>query len=133
MKKLVLLFALLLPVTVWAAKYPSMVFTTTQGDEFSISSANLTINVEGDKIVATSGEDVLTFDALELASMEFSTETTTVVDNLVSENSALALYTLDGRYVGEFCCLEKAKNALDGGIYVAVMKNGGTVKINIKK
>ena len=134
MKKLILMATALFASIGVYADYPSMEFTTDKGTKFLIAAENLSITINGDKVIATNENENLEFDASELTMMRFSTEKSAGVESVTDLNEGpVTFYTTDGKIAGQFNSMDDARTNLDGGIYIVKLENGGSLKINIKK
>ena len=111
-----------------AADYTYLVFTTTGGTQTAVTAADLTITFSDGNMIAASGSETLATIALsDLASMEFSNETsgieTTISDSLITDKETV-IYDLNGRQMPQGAALPK-------GIYI--LKNSKrTIKMQVK-
>ena len=134
MKKLILMFFLLLSVGIASANYNYMIFVTDTGEHFSIDSSGLTIKIDDDKVIATTGNEILEFYSASLSQMYFSNVTTTSVLKLETlENSGAIVYSLDGIAMGKFTSLDEIRDVLPNGVYLLKLSDGSSLKINLIK
>lgn len=125
MKRLLLLSILMVGVlSAFAADYTHLTFETTDGAKISVPASSLSITISGTTLTAGSES----FTLSNLSKMYFSTadETTGISEVLKmdSEDSATAIYDLQGRMV--------PKDQLRSGqVYIVKSKNG-THKIAVR-
>lgn len=138
MKKLLFLmvFCILSVMTCYADPVYLCVYTTSDGDTpRMIPAENLMLTIVGDKLVATNEvEGGWTFPLDELKGMEFSTDSTVGISDILENNSGIIkLYDINGVCAGEFNSFEEANKGLSKGLYVIKSENNTTVKILLGK
>jgi hypothetical protein len=116
-----------------AADYPSLVFTLTDGTTRSITSAGLNLTFSDGNLTATSGSTTITIPLASLTKMEFSTESTTAVEDInadVTLDDHTEVYDLNGRLLanGQWSTVN---GRLKPGVYM-IKSNGKTTKVQVR-
>lgn len=110
-----------------------MIFSTTDGSEYSISSSNLQIKFTSDKLVATSDGNTLEVPLAKLKTMQFSEKQSGIDGTVIDTPTQLTVYGIDGTVKGIFDSVESASAKLDNGVYILKDKNGLSIKIAVRK
>ena len=120
MKKLVLFLAIfILSVSLSAAEYNYLVFTSTSGTTTALDVQNLTMSVNGSSLIVTNQAGNKTFALAELKQMQFSEDgTVTGLENVLNADRPVQVYTTDGKHIGLFENLIEATQTLTQGVYV---------------
>lgn len=135
MKKWILLLAVqVFTFSTMAATFTTMRFVTNDDNEHLISLDGLEITINNGMLTATSGDNVLTLPAADIATMEFSTKQSSAID-LENANYAgtVNVYGVDGRACGTFESAAAASTSLPAGTYIIKAENGQTSKLTIRK
>lgn len=135
MKKIFILLALIVPFGCFAENYQTLLFQTADGGKIPVPTANLVISVDDGKLFISNTDESMILETSDLMSMEFIEEalSPSITESLYSDASPVKLYTLDGLFAGEFCCIDSARENLPGGIYIIKLADGGSLKVNFKK
>ena len=136
MKKFILLFAGILSSALAFADYNYVLFSLDNGEKKSIASENLKITFSSGNLIAESGETVLSLPLNDLASMEFSNDSSgdAGIESLSPDTwQDVNIFTIDGEHKGKFESLQNAANILPKGIYIVNVKNGQSFKIVVGK
>ena len=131
MRKLILMFLLVCAGMVQAGEYAYLVFTNTEGTQTALSVTDLTMTVNGDQLDVTNAEGTVNFSLTELASMEFSANGLTALENVLDGDKPVQVYSINGMTLGSFSSLVQAVQQLDRGAYVMV-QNGKSQKLVVK-
>ena len=125
MKKLFLFLMMMVgTLAAHAEDYTYLTFETTDGAKVSVSVSSLTITISGTTLMA--GEKSFTLSNLSKMYFSASNETTGISEELrvESEESATAIYDLNGRKV--------QNNQMRSGQVYIVKTKSGTHKIAVK-
>ena len=126
MKKIcVFMVAVVCAVMTQAADYPYLVFTNTAGTTTAMSVSSLTMTVSGSSLQVTNSDGTETFTLTDLASMQFSAESSiaTAIENVLEADCAVEVFSVTGAQIGSFGSLIEAAGVLPTGAYV--IKQGG--------
>lgn len=125
-RRLLLLLLMMGTLSIHANDYTYLTFETTDGAKVSVSATSLTLVINGTTLTVGNQSFTLT----NLSKMYFSTsDETTGIDQiengeLIIENSATAIYDLQGRKV--------SKNQMRSGQVYIVKTTSGTHKVAVK-
>lgn len=134
MKKLLLMFMLCAASSIVAnAEYSLMKFTGTDGEVSYLSVENLEIVFDNGMMIASSNGGSVEFPLADIASMEFSNDSATVIEINSLTEGEVDVYSIDGKPFGKFDSASIALENLPAGIYVMNKKDGSTIKITVKK
>lgn len=129
-----ILFALLLtllPATALAEAPLMMAFQTTDGMVKTIDAESLSMTVTDGKLLASNGSESLEFALPDLAKMYFTGEAA-LTELLATADTAVSVYTADGKQVGNYVSAAKAVESLPAGIYIVAAATGKTFKISVR-
>lgn len=119
--------------TASSAQYPSMMFTTIDGEVHLAPVEDLRITfVDGD-LVASSANRTLSIPLDKLMSMQFSEEEASIDRIVINSDAPVEVYDLSGVCYGTFVSAEAMRAELQEGIYVVKQADGATSKIFLKK
>lgn len=117
-----------------ASSYSSMIFKTIDGKSYTVSSTGLVVTYDGSNIlVSNSASESLTFPAVNLISMQFGGEVSSV-DAIGAEfANEVDVYDLTGIFLARFNSISAAREALPSGVYIVKASDSKTLKIKIEK
>lgn len=131
MKKLFLLPVMLMAtLTMSADTYPSMLFTNADGSTTLLSVTDLVITFEGGNVCVTNDGGTTLLPLTDLVTMQFSMEMSSIED-VISLNGAVEVWTLAGVRVGSFASGTEAASALSQGVYI-VKSAVSTLKVKVQ-
>jgi hypothetical protein len=131
MRKFILIALLVCAGMVQAGEYAYLVFTNTAGTQTALSVTDLTMTVSGTQLDVTNAEGTVNFTLTELASMAFSANGLTALENVLDGDKPVQVYSINGASLGSFSSLVQAVQQLDRGAYVMV-QNGKSQKLVVK-
>ena len=118
MKKLCLLFALCCAMMAHADTYKYLVFTNQTGTTTAFALDNLILKLDGADLQVTNNEGSVNFVLTDLASMQFSMDGTTSVENVLNADAPVQVYTLTGVSLGTYPSMFDAVKNMNAGTYV---------------
>ncbi len=131
MRKMVLVLVVIFgAIMVHAAELPYLVFYNTSGTATVLSVSNMTLKVDGSLLTVTNDEGSTNFTLTELASMQFSDNTTTI-ENVIFADQPVAVFSMTGVALGTYTNLNEAAAALSAGSYV--ISNGNNAQTIVVK
>lgn len=129
MRKIAMLLAVCLAVTVQAGTYSYLAFTNTDGTTTAFSVSNLTLTVNGSNLKVTNDEGTVNMVLTDLATMQFTNEAT-AVENVLNGDQPVQVYSLSGVSMGTFGSMVEAAQQLGAGAYVITSgKNAQTIVV----
>lgn len=135
MKKIFFLaMACIMAAVASAGEFNSMCFTSTDGGKHYISLSQLEITVSDGMLTATADEaQSLTFPLDQLQSMEFSSESPSVINEISAQKTGrVTAYDIKGMSHGNYYSVTEAAKSLSAGTYVIKSADGHTYKIIVK-
>lgn len=115
------------------AEEVNMVFKTADGLTHSIGAAGLEIHFADGQMIATNTGSSISLPVETLASMEFSTDSSSVIESVNSVSGEVSVSSINGVAVGSFASLNDATNELPEGVYIIKSASGATTKIILRK
>jgi hypothetical protein len=118
-KRVMMLMVLVsLAVCANAETYKYLEFTSTSGTKTVFNVANLTLVVSGNNLQVTNVDGTVNLTLVDLASMQFFTNTGTALENILNADAEIQVSTITGVSLGVYPSLSEACQSLTTGIYV---------------
>jgi hypothetical protein len=118
-KRVMMLMVLVsLAVCANAGTYKYLEFTSTSGTKTVFNVANLTLVVSGNNLQVTNVDGTVNLTLVDLASMQFFTNTGTALENILNADAEIQVSTITGVSLGTYSSLVEACQSLTTGIYV---------------
>jgi hypothetical protein len=118
-KRVMMLMVLVsLAVCANAGTYKYLEFTSTSGTKTVFNVANLTLVVSGNNLQVTNVDGTVNLTLVDLASMQFFTNTGTALENILNADAEIQVSTITGVSLGVYPSLSEACQSLTTGIYV---------------
>lgn len=114
------------------AEYKSMIFSTATGVSHSLDLTGLEIEFTDGKLLALNSEQTLELPLAQMATMEFSENISSGIDDALAGTSEVSVYNLSGALCAEGASPSAALGNLTPGIYVMKYSDGTTIKILVK-
>lgn len=118
MKKTLLLFFVACTMVAHASTYNYLVFTNTAGATTAFGVHNLTLTINETELQITNAEGTINLILTSLHSMQFSTDGTTALENVLNADAPLQVFTISGTSLGTYASLLDVAQHLDAGTYV---------------
>lgn len=118
MKRLFLLLAVCGSLLSYAGSYNYLVFVSTAGTTTTFSVEVLTMHVEGSHLHVSNTNGTVDLVLTDLASMQFSSDGTTMLENVLNADAPVQVYSVTGASIGTYCSMVKAAKGLNAGTYV---------------
>ena len=131
MKRLLLLFFICYAMAAHASSYNYLVFTNTAGTTTAFSVNNLTLTVNGTELQITNANETVQITLTALKSMQFSTDGTTALENVLNADAPVQVFSISGSSIGTYTSLLNAAQNLNAGTYV--ITNGSASQTIIVK
>ena len=132
MRKIGMVLAMLVCVVMaQAGEYAYLVFTNAAGTKTALSVNEMTLKVNGAQLDVTNAEGTVNFTLTDLASMEFSADGLTAIENVLDGDAPVQVYSVNGMTLGNFSSLVQAVQQLDKGVYIMV-QSGKSQKLIVK-
>lgn len=118
-KRVMMLMVLVsLAVCANAETYKYLEFTSTSGTKTVFNVANLTLVVSGNNLQVTNVDGTVNLTLVDLASMQFFTNTGTALENILNADAEIQVSTITGVSLGVYPSLSEACQSLNAGVYV---------------
>lgn len=101
-----------------AGTYSYLEFTNTSGAKTAFNVTNLSLTISNNTLQIRNDEGSVDFTLTDLESMQFTTNCTTSVDNILNADAPVQVLTLNGALVGTYPSLVDAAKCLSVGVYV---------------
>ena len=131
MKRLFLLLAVCASLLSYAGSYDYLVFVSTAGTTTTFSVEGLTMHVEGSHLHVSNTNGTVDLVLTDLASMQFSTDGTTALENVLNADAPVQVFTISGTSLGTYASLLDVAQHLDAGTYV--ISNGTITQTSVGK
>ena len=118
MKRLSLLLAVCGSLLSYAGSYNYLVFVSTAGTTTTFSVEGLTMHVEGSHLHVSNTNGTVDLVLTDLASMQFSSDGTTMLENVLNADAPVQVYSVTGASIGTYCSMVEAAKGLNAGTYV---------------
>ena len=118
MKRLFLLLAVCGSLLSYAGSYNYLVFVSTAGTTTTFSVEGLTMHVEGSHLHVSNTNGTVDLVLTDLASMQFSSDGTTMLENVLNADAPVQVYSVTGASIGTYCSMVEAAKGLNAGTYV---------------
>ena len=115
----------------YASSYNYLVFTNTAGTTTAFSVNNLTLTVNGTELQITNANGTVQITLTALKSMQFSTDGTTALENMLNADAPVQVFSISGSSIGTYTSLLDAAQNLNAGTYV--ITNGSASQTIIVK
>ena len=123
MKRLSLLLAVCGSLLSYAGSYNYLVFVSTAGTTTTFSVEGLTMHVEGSHLHVSNTNGTVDLVLTDLASMQFSSDGTTMLENVLNADAPVQVYSVTGASIGTYCSMVEAAKGLNAGTYVIASGN----------
>lgn len=134
MKKILMTTTVLLgSLGAGAYDYPYLTLQKTDGTEVTLSVEQLQLTFADGKLTATNSDGSQSIALTELSKMFFTSQSAGIDDLSATDNSdqTVDVYTIDGKAIGTFDTMAKAKESLRPGLYI-MKSTGRTIKMTVK-
>lgn len=128
MKKFIIAAILAFPSLLHAEDFPWVVLGLADGSEVAVASAGLEITYAGSELRLSSATVAQSLPIANVKTLKFSSENTAIAGLLADPDGQVECYGLDGKSVGTFAGIDRARAALGSGIFV-VKSAGKTLKV----
>lgn len=122
------LSAVVLPMCVNAAVFPSLSFNLKDNTQLSFPSAKIEMVYSDGMLNVTSEAGTQVIPVSNIKSMQFTSVSTNVAESVISDADDIEIYSLTGIRLGSFSHLSEAQAQLPSGIYIA-NQSGKSVKV----
>lgn len=109
-----------------------LAFLSADDTVSQIEAKSLSMTIAGDKLIAANGSESLELELNKLVKMYFTTESSGVELATVALDGEVAVYAIDGTFVGNYSSSVQALSNLSTGTYIIKAADNKTIKIAVQ-